>query len=311
MHRRIRYFALIIVLLALPARGQLTGYSTEPHVIIDARVAAMADAGVSEAYNAASMYWNPGTLPFLRSGSVVVSNAIETVGSSHLSTMQACAAVQLGKEWAIGLGGFYHWPADADPSLPEMDRSFRLVGIDATVARKFGRFLGAGALIRLRRASTDSDERQAAYGTLGFFYSPLDNITYGLTYDAFGTNIRHPFDVTGDQSSLETYDYKGGLSAGLSISFPLNRKPKSVTVTLAVQKVFQTEHPAYKGALEWLPVKFIALRIGYWATKDTRAAKFGVGFQTNVVELAAGASLNKREPRHISTTLTYWFDRAP
>lgn len=261
------------------ARGEALGYSY-----------------VSETTEATGMYWNPAMLAFTP-GMQAVVGAYHLWNYSQLSVYGAVPLRLFGRH-TFGLG-YTQTALGNEWTAPEfVARSF-----DLAYSFKFSEVFSIGTMVNLNYGQTSSSEFWTASVAVGLFYLPTSGLRYGFTFEGLGTGL--------DYAQYRMYAIRNQtkiLRMGVSYTYPVFRKDKLVTMTIAGEKWYGIASLHYYMGLELTPFSFVAFRIGYASKPEasvdySSGGRYGIGIMTKYVHLDYAVSPSVSASRHHQMTL--------
>jgi hypothetical protein len=272
---------LAIVLLCTlacsrPATSQTTVKNIDRAAPVGARAAALGDSYISEGTDAGDLFGNPATLSFLGERSLFMSHSIER--KDQMMSENLALAFPTSGGAGIGLGvsvAHTGYLKDSPRSTTKM-RVLQYL-FDAGYAQRITNSLGVGANLGLRFVESEGFRLMELAPTLGFFYSPEPEVSYGLVYSNLGSLLEFT-----DDSSSATWKPEGAqqiVQIGLTLRLRLWREEPTLTMALANQKVFHVYGITYKGGIEFQPIGLLAFRAAYFVTPDVVYPKYGVGLK--------------------------------
>jgi hypothetical protein len=275
-----------------PATSQTTVKNIDRAAPVGARAAALGDSYIAEATDAGDLFGNPATLSFLAEWSLFMSHSIER--KDEMMSENLALAFPSGEVAGFGLGvsvahtGYIKDSPRATTKMRVLQYLF-----DAGYAQRISNSLGVGANLGLRFVESEAFRLTELVPTLGLFYSPAPEISYGLVYSDLGSLL----EFTNDSSSTtwKPEDMQQTLQIGLTLRLRLWREEPTVTIALANQKVFQVHGITYKGGVEFRPMGPLAFRVAYFVTPDVVYPKYGVGLTIGQVRIDYAIS-----PSHFS-----------
>ena len=251
---------------------------------LGARNVALGSANVSESRDISSMFENPAAVTFLEAPSVML-NHVQGDSSEMQENLSFPVLYDNSDMLAVGTELY---------TIGELSKSNYAkryeVGYDLAFGRKLSSVFGLGGSFSFRHgvASNNMQTNAASY-TLGVEYAPSADVNYGLTLGGIGTGadfVTTVAGVTPIQSELSKV-----LEVGALMRFPSSSslRPPFLVLALASQKEFGSPGATYRGGIEYYPVNFLALRLGYVAGQTRPEQRFGIGFRDRSfsVDLAA------------------------
>ncbi|MBI4547758.1 MAG: hypothetical protein HY707_07255 [Ignavibacteriae bacterium] len=268
-----------------------------------ARALGLAEAHVAEAYDVNSMYWNPASLSYLRQYSFVLDHALEV--SSNLMNENISMPLYRTNEQVMAMGltvnhiGYLREGVEAN---------FRAVqyGYDVAYSQKLIPTVSIGARVGLRYGHTPSSNVWGVSSSVGIFYSPSQEISYGASFSGLGTGIRYSHN--GISTALSTAKLSRRLQVGASLRYPSSLKQTIFIISVANEKIFDRAGIRYKGGIEFFPVHFIALRTGYLVDPEVKVAFYGLGIKAGRIRFEYAMSPSKLTNRlyQFSLGLDVW-----
>ena len=292
---------LYVLLTTHGARSQsLEEYGTRPSGL-GARAAALADAYTADAFDVGSMYWNPGSLSFLRKTSILVNHRHEWTNSAFNEIVATPIIMARNQVFALGVQ-VTHLGHITSPS----NFQFIQYGLDMGYSINILPTLSVGMLMGIRFGKTETSSLSAVTTTVGIFYYPTPALSYGAVFSGIGSGIKYSYD--GVKSYLELDKrLPRSLELGGSMRFPSTANLPIVTLSLSSEKFYLTDEIRYKGGLEGYVLSFLAVRIGYVRGLTGQGARYGLGiltdrFQVNVA-VKPGDSADRFDELSISIFL--------
>jgi hypothetical protein len=288
------------------AVAQIASEGVDQHAIVDARSMAMGDATFADPHNSGSMYWNAALLPFISGGSLTATAAQEkTYYDDLLTTFAVSGAFELEHTWGFGLGMTFHRVSDWGELNPQAGTKFSLLNVDVALSRMILPALSFGVNPTFHYGRGERSQMWAASCNLGLFYFPIAGLSYAVLYRGLGNTIKYPYYADGSMTAIEKETSEKSLQLGVTVRFPSAKLTKVFFMSIAAEKILSTRRTVYKGGCEWWPVKFLALRIGYWIGPDTRAPRYGAGLKFGNFDIDYGIAPGKLEPRTQQFTAAY------
>lgn len=241
---------------------------------LGARNVALGNSNMSEAHDMSCMYENPATIAFLGTPSVVLNfsqgNFSETQGNIAFPLIYDQSQMLAFGAELYTVGGVIK------SSAPRRSA----IGYAFTYARKVASDISVGGSVYfVRGVVPQQGHASAASYSLGFNYTPNPDVNYGLALSGLGTGVDFvdgEAGVAAVQSTLPRV-----LEGGASMRFPTvsSLQPPYLILSLASEKVFGRSGVNYKGGIEFLPVHFLALRLGYVSGPSIHQLRYGIGLQ--------------------------------
>jgi hypothetical protein len=146
----------------------------------------------------------------------------------------------------------------------------------------------------------------AVRSSIGLYYSPSQEISYGIAYNGIGNGIGYSLD--GSSTLLFSKSPPRSLQAGLAMHFPSDVKETVFSCNVLNEKVFGKSGILYKGGLEFYIIRFFALRVGYLVDQNKKTATFGFGVRTEPAELdfSIAPAKNTNQSLFISLSIELW-----
>ena len=263
-----------------------------------ARAGAMADTYIAEFSDVAVMYSNPAGLPFLKNLSVMGDMYYEQHNSS-VSTV-AAGTLWMSPVDAIAAGGILsslgYVPSDPNPHL-QVAQYGTDVAYGRIIAPGFSVGLEAGA----RYLHTPTKDTWTTTWMAGLMYHPAPEVSYGA---AFHDATYGP--PNNDSLVSSMVEFHRRLQIGMTLRWPFSKRPSMFTLSLANEKIFGQMGLLYKGAMEYYPLPYFALRGGYIAGPGVAVPRFGAGIRGNLFHLdyAIAPSSNDVVFQQLTFTLT-------
>jgi hypothetical protein len=294
MRNALRY-ALIAALAAAPFGPALaqpsTVYFSAP-VRVGARALAFAGAIEGDNPDASVMYGNPAALAFLENSSIILTHSLER--SSDVMDENVALPLYLRRGEVVGVAASVNHVGH----LYRSSRSpFKVIqyGYDVAYSRRLTPTFSVGGVLNVRYARSSASRLWGLSSSLGFYYYPTPDVSYGVAVSGIGSGMKYIFD--GTQTLLNAENIPRKLIAGAVLRFPshVNQKPV-LQVSLSTEKNFDIKGLFYYGGFELLPVEFLALRVGYLGGPDRfQYASYGVGFYAGGWKLDVGMT-----PSHVA-----------
>lgn len=304
-----RYISILIFLICCVTMFNNPTYTQ--NIILDnsrplnagARTLGLAEAYVAEAYDVNSMYWNPASLSFIRQNSFVLDHALEV--SSNLMNENISLPLYYTNEQVMAMGlsvnhiGYLREGVEAN---------FRAVqyGYDIAYAKKIVPTVSVGVRVGLRYGHSPSSNVWGVSSSVGIFYSPSQEISYGASFSGLGTGIRYSHN--GISTALGTANLSRSLQIGAALRYPSSLKQTILIISVANEKIFDQTGLRYKGGIEFFPVHFITLRTGYLVDPEIKVAMYGLGIKIGRVRFDYAMSPSKFTNRlyQFSLGLNLW-----
>ena len=263
------------------------------------RAAALAEASSADGSDVSGMYWNPGCLVFLKNEGVLVSHVMDV--STRAQVEHLAGSVRFGHAFALGVSGVYSHEGRLElENGPEVPLEGH--GVDLAGAYAFAPTLSLGVLAGFRKLTFDAESRTTGWGQIGLFYFPSQGVSYGFVYRAArGYTYWH----ANQQSGVEREtDLLQNIEIGATMSYPARAEDPIVTLSLTTEKSFPgVSLFSTKGGLELLPVRFLAVRVGFKVGTLERVARYGFGLKFGRVHIDFAAGPSRAESRFTGVSL--------
>ncbi len=261
--------------------AQTPYYHTLRPGAVGMRSAGLADASNADATDVSGMFWNPGSLAFLKHRSVVFSHVTDV--GTHASTEQLTVAVLRSEEFAVAVNGSLMHGGTLTPEVGPVI-GFKGVGGDIGASYLLLPTLSVGVVAGVRGVTIGPERRTTGWGLAGVFYFPSPGISYGLTYGAL-RGVTYWY-ANAQSGVLWEPDLTQQLEIGATMSYPPRATDPVVTLSLATARVFPgVSLFSTKGGLEINPVSWASLRVGFKVGSVERVARYGIGFHLSRVRL--------------------------
>jgi hypothetical protein len=257
------------------------------------RAAGLAEASSADATDVTGMFWNPGSVSFVRKPGMVFTHAIDT--ETHANTEQLASTVYRGAGVSLAVNGLYMHDGTLSPEGgPHVGIGMR--GADVTASLLLLPTLSVGVMVGGREILLDTDRRTTGWGNVGLFYFPSPGISYGISYrilrGATYWFANAQSGVTWEPDPFQT------IEMGATMSYPARSKSPFVMLSLSTEKVFPgVSLFSTKGGLEVLPIPMLALRVGFKVGSVERVARYGIGVNLYGVHIDAAYAPSRAENR--------------
>lgn len=248
-----------------------TVYLTKP-VQIGARGLALGGAMVSDNYDISGIYWNPATLAFLETSSIILSHSVER--SSSLMSENLAIPLFIRKGETVGISFSVNHVGHLTKN-PDVDFNVIEYGYDVAYSRRVFPTFSVGGAINVRYAVADSGKLWGVSSSVGLFYNPAPSVSYGIMISGIGTGILLTYD--GTKTLLTSRNLPRSLLAGATLRYPAKPRKTILTLSVANEKIFIEDGIRYSGGIEVLSYGAIYLRAGYTVTPVVDYAGYGVG----------------------------------
>ena len=281
--------------------GSMRGIAPGQTQIVGTRTAALAGADIAEVYDVSGMYQNPATLVFLRRASFMFDHAQGGSGDPLTESIAFPLIYQQAPMLALG------FEISHSGYLWESPSQFIRYGCEIGLGVPLASTVGIGALLNLRYLDTDQGALGVAFASLGALYFPSPQVSYGLTFNGLGSDIRtNHATFSNPITKIEEYVLPKSIEIGSSFRFPssVSLQEPTLAISLASEKFLgENGETLFKGGIELRPVDPIAFRIGYERGGEGDGFKFGLGILFGSVRLDYAHSPNvptRRVMHHVS-----------
>lgn len=251
----------------------VTYYRVRPFTI-GARVLAFSEAAVADNYDLNCMYSNPAALAFMRVPTIVANHIVER--SSNVMKENAAIPLFMRKGETVAIGLTLNHVGHIESS-PLADFKVMQYGYDVAYARELLPTFSVGGGLGVRYASTESSNLWGVFSTIGIFYTPSEEINYGVSFGGLGSGIRYTYD--GTTTTLASENIPRTLRVGATVRYPGLFRQDIVVVSIENEKIFGEDGLRYKGGFEVFPVQYVGLRMGYFVDSDIQVPTFGLGLR--------------------------------
>jgi hypothetical protein len=267
-----------------------------------ARALGFAEAFVADIYNVNSMYWNPASLVYMQNTSIVLNHGLDRTSNIMNENLSTPLFVKKGEVVAVGLSVNHIGSLQSSPLA-----DFKAVqyGYDVAYSREVVPTFCVGAGLGIRYGTTSAENLWAISGSVSVFYAPSPEVSYGAVFTGFGNGIRYNYD--GSSTILATQQLPRILTVGASLRFPASANKTFLTLSIANEKVFEQEGLRYKGGVEYVALRLVALRVGYIVDEDLQAATYGIGMRAGRWHLEYGMLPSRLTDRLYQFTLGFDF----
>lgn len=292
---------LLLPLLAATAEArQTTVYFSAPFRT-GARGLGFAGAVAGDNPDASVISGNPAALSFLRNSDFVFTHTYER--SSDVWDENVSVPLFLRRGEVVGISASVNHVGRVASS----GRSpFRVIqyGYDVAYSRRLTPTLSAGGALNVRYARSSASKLWGLSSSLGLFYHPTPDISYGVAVTGIGSGMKYIYD--GAQTLLNSENIPRKLVAGAVLRYPshVNREP-FLQISLATEKNFDINGVSYFGGFEILPLPYVALRAGYLGAPDNvEYASYGLGLRAGGWKLDLGMTPSRVSPEVFQVTLS-------
>lgn len=269
-----------------------------------ARAFSFAGAYVADAFDASSMYSNPAAIAYLEKRSLLLNHFQEQVLNSTAESIILPFSLHQTEVLSIGLdvqqAGYFGF-------APASDFKMIQYGYDIAYGREIIPYLSLGAAIGVRYATSSSSNVWGASSSFGVFYSPSQQISYGVVMNGVGSGILYSFD--GASTLIHSENLPKRLQVGIEMRFPEQPEKTYFTIALGNEKIFGTNGLRYQGGIEICPLRYLAVRGGYLVESDLQAPRFGLGLQTDRFRLDYSISPSKVTGRAFIVSCSFSLSR--
>lgn len=281
---RLAYVALWIIPLnttlisILNAQYYAARYDQQPFGS-SARAVALAYAYVGEVHDPSVMYSNPAALGFLRYTSLVIDHSDEW--TNRIMNDRLTLPLFISDRLALGFGVGLSHVGYARESPMNLEAVLYSAEIGSALIILPG--LSVGMRTHFVYGWSEQSTTLALNGAVGIMYVPYPEVSYGITYSGIGNgpifyNVRH-------ETILDKVPLTRKLQVGASMRFPSPPRPTVLAMTLANEKIFGLGGMSYMGGLEFFPLQFLGLRIGYVLHPNQSAAVYGMGIHIEPIQI--------------------------
>ncbi|MGA9362903.1 MAG: hypothetical protein WBW16_00860 [Bacteroidota bacterium] len=241
---------------------------------VNARTAAMGDAYVAEPTDASDAYGNPAALVFLPGVSVFASHAIES--KDEIMGENTAVSLPLGRSSCVGLGTSVTHTGYVKDS-PRTSTKMKMIqyGLDLAYAQMVSNSLGMGFDLGVQSTRAGNLQLTQFTPSVGLLYTPSPEISYGIDYHAQGSPLEFSYDST--SATWKNDAQRQTIEAGATLRLRLWRKDPTLILALANEKVLGVKGIIYKGGIEFLPIEYLSVRVGYFATPQSLYTRYGLG----------------------------------
>ncbi len=291
MIKRLVFFGITLAFLG---SGCAYGQSLIPTSDLGARNVALGNANMSEAHDISCMYENPAAIVFLQRPSVLLNHT-----QGNYSAMQENLAfpVVYDRSQMVAFAAQLF-------SVGELAKSQAgtryAIGYTLTYARKMTSSISLGGSVSfLRGFVPHQSSASAASYTLGFDYIPNPDVSYGLALGGLGTTVDFVNGGAG-VAAIQSISPRV-LEGGAEMRFPTESslRPAYLILALAAEKIIGQSGVDYKGGIEFLPISFLALRLGYIAGPTVHELRYGIGLREGPFAVDFGIYTKKVDESNI------------
>lgn len=242
-----------------------------------ARASAMADAYTADIYDIAVLYWNPASLSFLEKKSVMLDHFYEW--KTAVMNDVVAVPIPLKGQQSLGLGASVSHLGYLRNHRPYHARAIQY-GFDLGYARILSTGFSGGIRVGGRYSHSENSDFFTSSWSLGITYYPSPGISYGLVLGDIGEDVS-----TLNGGTLTKQASLRRLQVGITMRYPLSLQRRLLTLALTNEKIFGETGLYYRLGFEVNPFEFAALRVGYFVGPLTAAARYGLGFKTDLFQV--------------------------
>jgi hypothetical protein len=282
-----RFFNIAVSVSALIMVGRMDLYSqmqyqlVNPFNKIDARTTALADAYITDINNAGALYSNPAALVFLHQWSILANYNLSSFSDGTGFTTAAAFGNREDNAMAIGIS-LNKVPAAADTVSPSYFTN--QCGIDFGGGIMIATSLSLGARVSMQYADTHDSKVMTGFTSIGLYYGPEPTVSYGFVYN--GISLGSQYKNYQPSEDFAFQQVPSNFQIGISLQYPSSINEHILTVALANEKIVGERGLVYKAGIELCPFSILSLRAGYDAGISTSEARYGIGLETNGVQMS-------------------------
>ncbi len=291
---------LLLALCAQAAAQQSTVYVSEPFRV-GARTVSFAGANAGDSPDVSVIYGNPAALSFLDNSAIIVTHTFER--SSGVMDENAAVPLFLRRGEVVGIAASVNHVGHLGTNGRSPFRAIQY-GYDVAYSRRITPTFSVGGALNVRYARSSASKLWGLSSSLGLFYYPTPDVSYGVAVTGIGSGMKYIFD--GAQTFLNSKNIPRRLVAGATLRYPSHvTKTPVLQISLATEKNFDMNGVSYFGGFELLPMPFVAVRFGYLGgPNNTEYASYGIGFQSAGWKLDFGATPSRVSPEIFQLTLS-------
>jgi hypothetical protein len=274
-----------------------------PHVLVNARSVAVADAAIGMVNDNAGVRTNPALLGFQRASYVSFSTAWL---QKDISVQQLGVLLNSGRHDAISghlevlhFGGLQFYYKD-----DIRKRGFELRG-GFSYGRVISEDLSMGAAVEFLNATTDVEPTSAVSFDIGFAYTPGKYIRAGFSLRGLGTDYR----VDAPVLEPDRYDARLPRLLGLGVTFdyPIADRTQRIVIHFQNDKFIGQQGILYRFGMEYYPLLPVGFRVGLVVRGSEVEPRAGFGLALWVLSFNyAHRFFNSgRSPSHFFTVTTF------
>jgi len=261
---------------------------------------------MADAYDVTSMYWNPSALAFLQNYSLVMNHSMNVSKGMMIESIASPFRIKKGEVISIGLIMHHRGYLDHISSTTE----YKVVeyGYDLAYAQELLPTLAMGGRVDVRYGRGDLSNLWAISGSVGIFYSPSQEVSYGAALNDIGSSVEYSYD--GSTTLVHSMNLHRSLEVGATLRYPSEFKKPVLTLSIANEKLFTESGLIYKGGVEWLPTSALALRVGYVYRTDPAigSTRYGLGIAAGRFKLDYATAPSHLTDRtyDVSLAIGFW-----
>jgi hypothetical protein len=239
---------------------------------IGARAAALAEAYISDPYDVTAMYWNPGALLYIQQPSIVITHSQDVSTKFMMDNVAIPLHSTRSEMIAVGVTLNHHGYLQKD-----LTYDFRAMqyGYDIAYSREVMPTVSIGGRVGVQYGTSGTSHLWAAATSVGIFYSPAEEISYGASVNGLGSAIEYAYDNS--SLTVNSVNMPRSLQVGATMRFPAEVKQSIFLVSIANEKIFGKDGLRYKGGVELFPIPVLALRAGYLNEPGFSVGHYGLG----------------------------------
>jgi hypothetical protein len=185
-------------------------------------------------------------------------------------------SLPLGSSSSVGLGmSVTHTGYVKDSPRTSTKMKMIQYGLDLAYAQMVANSLGMGLDLAVQSTRAGNLQLTQFTPSVGLLYTPSPEISYGIDYRAQGSPLEFSYDSASTIWKKEAQ--RQTIEAGATLRLRLWRKDPTLILALANEKVLSVKGITYKGGIEFLPIEYLSVRVGYFATSQSLYARYGLG----------------------------------
>ncbi len=300
-----RLTACGLLFLATGGAGTAVGQGSTVYLSVPFHVGARAigfsGASVGDNPDVSVMYGNPAALSFLGNSSILLTHTLERSSNVMEENIAAPLFLRKGEVVSIAL------TVGHVGRLSQTDKNdFNVIqyGYDVGYSRRIIPTLSVGGTLNVRYGRTTDSRLWGLSSSVGAFYFPSPEVSYGFAFTGIGSGIKYIFD--GSKTLLNSQNLSPGLKGGSTWRYPSSKfKERYFILNLEAEKIFDQSGLRYYGGVEFLPVPFFSVRLGYLGAQDNvEYASYGAGINVGKWKLDFGFTPSRISNQMIQVTLT-------